>query len=139
VVEGGLLGDLPLTEIIIIWPWRSCSGADGYRLSPNRWAGLRERAGHRHQGQFGTEIARIDLARACAKSIAPVPPPDADADPTAAPETKPAETPPKPSDDPAAARAAARRAAAESQLKLVPPEGTVPRKTEDAPAGETKA
>jgi len=44
------------------------------------------------------------------------------------------EPPANPADDPAAARAAARRAAAESQLKLVVPEGSVPRQPEAPPA-----
>ena len=47
------------------------------------------------------------------------------------PSEKPKEKPPVlPEGDPAAARAAARRAAVEAQLKLVAPEGTVPRKQE---------
>ena len=61
------------------------------------------------------------------KSIAPVPSPADEA-------AKALEPPANPADDPAAARAAARRAAAESQLKLVGPEGSVPRKPEAPPA-----
>ena len=69
--------------------------------------------------------------------IAPVP--DA---PNPAESPKPAsEAPANPADDPGAARAAARRAAAESQLKLIAPEGAVPRQPESppAPASEPKA
>ena len=77
------------------------------------------------KGQFESEIARIDLNES-PKMIAPVPPPKD------GPPAGPA-GPVSNENDPGAARAAARRAAAESQLKLVAPEGTVPRKIEEAP------
>ena len=89
------------------------------------------------KGQFESEIARIDLDQQPQKMIAPVP--DA---PNPAEAPKPAsEAPANPADDPGAARAAARRAAAESQLKLIAPEGAVPRQPESppAPASEPKA
>lgn len=138
-----MLGGLSMTEIIIILGLALLLlGPDQLpSLAKSLGKGLRElrKATDDIKGQFETEMARIDLDAQPQKSIAPVPPPPADTD-TPVSETKPAEAPPpNPADDPAAARAAARRAAAESQLKLVPPEGTVPRKPEEPVAEEPKA
>jgi sec-independent protein translocase protein TatB len=143
-----MLGGLSMTEIIIILGLALLLlGPDQLpSLAKSLGKGLRElrKATDDIKGQFESEMARIDLDAPQQKSIAPVPPPppDVTAAGTSTPETKPAEAPPtNPADDPAAARAAARRAAAESQLKLVAPEGTVPRKTEEpaAAASEPKA
>jgi len=136
-----MLGGLSMTEIIIIL------GLALLLLGPDQLPSLAKSLGKvlrelrkatdDIKGQFETEMARIDLDAQPQKSIAPVPPPDAD---NPVPEAKPAEAPPpNPADDPGAARAAARRAAAESQLKLVTPEGTVPRKQEEPATGEPKA
>jgi len=78
------------------------------------------------KSQFEQEMAKVDLDEP--PRIAPVP----SAKPAIPDEAKPPEPPEMaaaalPHEDPAAARAAARRAAAESQLKLVAPEGTVPK------------
>jgi sec-independent protein translocase protein TatB len=131
-----MLGGLSMTEIIIILGLALLLlGPDQLpSLAKSLGKGLRElrKATDDIKGQFESEMARIDLDAPQQKSIAPVPPPPPDADSAPTPETKSAEAPPaNPADDPAAARAAARRAAAESQLKLVAPEGTVPRKTEE--------
>ena len=112
------------------------------QLAKSLGKGLRElrKATDDIKGQFESEIARIDLNEQ-PKSLAPVPPPPGDHD-----GPQPAPGPVSNENDPGAARAAARRAAAESQLKLVAPEGTVPRKPEEppvpaptAPAEESKA
>ena len=112
-----MLGGLSMTEIIIILGLALLLlGPDQLpSLAKSLGKGLRElrKATDDIKGQFESEIARIDLDQPSQKSIAPVP---------------------SPADDPAAARAAARRAAAESQLKLVGPEGSVPRKPEAPPA-----
>ena len=105
--------------------------------------GLREirKATDDLKGQFEEEIARIDTEPA-PRMIAPVPPPPDDPAAARAQARIAASNPPPPtavvdagaevvSDDPAAARAAARRAAA---LKLVPPEGAVPREEPASPA-----
>ena len=126
-----MLGGLSMTEIIIILGLALLLlGPDQLpSLAKSLGKGLRElrKATDDIKGQFESEIARIDLDQPSQKSIAPVPSP---ADEGA----KALEPPANPADDPAAARAAARRAAAESQLKLVGPEGSVPRKPEAPPA-----
>src|SRR5256884_9685511 len=131
-----MLGGLSMTEVIIILALAllllgpdqlpSLARALGKRLRELR------KATDDIRGQFESEIARIDLDQQPKKMIAPVP--DAPKPDEAA---KPAETPApptNPADDPGAARAAARRAAAESQLKLVGPEGSVPRQPQAPPA-----
>ena len=102
------------------------------QLARSLGKGLRElrRATDDIKSQFEQEIARVDLDPP-QRMIAPVPPPADAAGAGAAAATSgdaaaAVKSPPVP-DDPAAARAAARRAAAEAQLKLVPPEGTVPK------------
>jgi TatA/E family protein of Tat protein translocase len=129
-----MLGGLSMTEIIIILGLALLLlGPDQLpSLAKSLGKGLRElrKATDDIKGQFESEIARIDLDQQPQKSIAPVPPPDARKDEAA----KALEPPANPADDPAAARAAARRAAAESQLKLVGPEGSVPRPPEAPPA-----
>jgi sec-independent protein translocase protein TatB len=136
-----MLGGLSMTEIIIILGLALLLlGPDQLpSLAKSLGKGLRElrKATDDLKGQFDTEIARIDLDQQPQK-IAPVPsPPDAskaDAAPTpdaAAMSARPLA--PVVPDDPGAARAAARRAAAESQLKLVAPEGTVARQSELVP------
>jgi sec-independent protein translocase protein TatB len=140
-----MIGGLSMTEVIIILALALLLlGPDQLpSLAKSLGKGLRElrKATDDLKGQFESEIARIDLNEQQQKIIAPVPPPpDASSKPDAE-KPAPAELPPNPADDPAAARAAARRAAAESQLKLVAPEGTVARTPEPEPAaaGEPKA
>jgi len=127
-----MFGGLSMTEVVIILGLALLLlGPDQLpSLAKSLGKGLRElrKATDDIKGQFESEIARIDLDEA-PKAIAPVPPPDAPKEDAAA---KPPEPPANPADDPAAARAAARRAAAESQLKLVAPEGTVAHKPEEA-------
>jgi sec-independent protein translocase protein TatB len=138
-----MLGGLSMTEIIIILGLALLLlGPDQLpSLAKSLGKGLRElrKATDDIKGQFDSEIARIDLDQQ-QKAIAPVPaPPDAPKDEVPKP---PEATAPAPSDDPGAARAAARRAAAESQLKLVAPEGTVARRPDEpqsSPAEEPKA
>jgi sec-independent protein translocase protein TatB len=126
-----MFGGLSMTEVVIILGLALLLlGPDQLpSLAKSLGKGLRElrKATDDIKGQFESEVARLDLEET-PKAIAPVPPPDAPKDAA----EKPPEPPANPADDPAAARAAARRAAAESQLKLVPPEGTVPRKPEEA-------
>ena len=136
-----MLGGLSMTEIVIILALALLLlGPDQLpSLARSLGKGLRElrKATDDLKGQFESEIARIDLDQQPQKMIAPVP--DA---PNPAEAPKPAsEAPANPADDPGAARAAARRAAAESQLKLIAPEGAVPRQPESppAPASEPKA
>jgi sec-independent protein translocase protein TatB len=134
-----MLGGLSMTEVIIILALALLLlGPDQLpSLAKSLGKGLRElrKATDDIKGQFESEIARIDLDQQPQKTIAPVPSPDA-------PKLEEAKLPANPADDPGAARAAARRAAAESQLKLIAPEGTVARGS-DAPqtaaAGEPKA
>jgi sec-independent protein translocase protein TatB len=139
-----MIGGLSMTEIIIILALALLLlGPDQLpSLAKSLGKGLRElrKVTDDLKGQFESEIARIDLNEQ-PKMIAPVPPPADGANPDApAAAEKPPEPPPNPADDPAAARAAARRAAVESQLKLVAPEGTVPRKPEvEPPVEEQKA
>jgi sec-independent protein translocase protein TatB len=138
-----MIGGLSMTEIIIILGLALLLlGPDQLpQLAKSLGKGLRElrKATDDIKGQFESEIARIDLNEA-PKTIAPVPPPKDGAAPS------PTAGPVSNENDPGAARAAARRAAAESQLKLVAPEGTVPRKPDEAtppaaaaPAEESKA
>jgi sec-independent protein translocase protein TatB len=134
-----MLGGLSMTEVIIILALALLLlGPDQLpSLARSLGKGLRElrKATDDIKGQFESEIARIDLDQQPQKAIASVPSPDA-------PKLEEAKPPANPADDPGAARAAARRAAAESQLKLIAPEGTVARGS-DAPqtaaAGEPKA
>ncbi len=135
-----MLGGLSMTEIIIILALALLLlGPDQLpSLARSLGKGLRElrKATDDIKGQFESEIARIDLDQQPQKTIAPVPSPDA----SKAEETP--KLPANPADDPGAARAAARRAAAESQLKLVAPEGTVahqPDAPQTAAAEEPKA
>jgi len=139
-----MLGGLSMTEIIIILGLALLLlGPDQLpSLAKSLGKGLRElrKATDDLKGQFESEVARIDLNEQ-PKPIASVPPPPdaANTDASQAAGEKPAEPPPNPAEDPAAARAAARRAAV-SQLKLVPPEGTVARESEPAATpGEQKA
>jgi sec-independent protein translocase protein TatB len=139
-----MLGGLSMTEIIIILGLALLLlGPDQLpSLAKSLGKGLRElrKATDDLKGQFDSEIARIDLDQPPQekKMIAPVPTPmdaakeDAAATPDAAAMSAQSAAPAVP-DDPGAARAAARRAAAESQLKLVAPEGTVPRQDELVP------
>lgn len=142
-----MIGGLSMTEIIIILGLALLLlGPDQLpSLAKSLGKGLRElrKVTDDLKGQFDSEIARIDLNEA-PKPIAPVPaaPDAANADAQKTAPDKLPEPPPNPADDPAAARAAARRAAAAvSQLKLVPPEGTVARAPETgaAPGEEQKA
>jgi sec-independent protein translocase protein TatB len=141
-----MIGGLSMTEIIIILGLALLLlGPDQLpSLAKSLGKGLRElrKATDDLKGQFESEIARIDINNESQKMIAPVPPPpDANAAGPKPEGEKPPEPPANPADDPAAARAAARRAAMESQLKLVPPEGTVARTADAAPpaAEEQKA
>lgn len=130
-----MIGGLSMTEVIIILALALLLlGPDQLpSLARSLGKGLRElrKATDDLKGQFESEIARIDLNEQ-QKMIAPVPPPPDAAKPDAAKAEgeKPPEAPANPADDPAAARAAARRAAA---VKLVAPEGTVPRSPEGTP------
>lgn len=130
-----MIGGLSMTEIIIILALALLLlGPDQLpSLARSLGKGLRElrKVTDDLKGQFESEVARIDLNEQPEKMIAPVPPPPDAAKPDG---EKVPEPPPNPADDPGAARAAARRAAVESQLKLVAPEGTVPRKPEAEPA-----
>jgi sec-independent protein translocase protein TatB len=139
-----MLGGLSMTEVIIILALALLLlGPDQLpSLARSLGKGLRElrKATDDLKGQFESEIARIDLDQQPQKMIAPVP--DAPKPDGSAKLAEPPVPPANPADDPGAARAAARRAAAESQLKLVAPEGTVPRQPESpptAPAPEPKA
>jgi len=142
-----MLGGLSMTEIIIILGLALLLlGPDQLpSLAKSLGKGLRElrKATDDLKGQFESEVARLDIDEKPQQKIAPVPPPDADNRPAPTPdEVAMSGAPPAP-DDPGAARAAARRAAAEAaRLKLVAPEGTVPRATELVPppaAEEPKA
>jgi sec-independent protein translocase protein TatB len=132
-----MIGGLSMTEVIIILGLALLLlGPDQLpQLAKSLGKGLKElrRATDDIKNQFESEIARIDINEA-PKIMSPVPPPKDETGSAAVSNEN----------DPGAARAAARRAAAESQLKLVAPEGTVPRKTEEAPppalpAEESKA
>ena len=118
-----MIGGLSMTEVIIILALALLLlGPDQLpQLARSLGKGLKElrRATDDIKSQFEQEIARVDLDEP-PRAIAPVPSPGAPANADAPPSAAPPQ-------DPAAARAAARRAAAEQQqLKLVPPEGTVP-------------
>jgi sec-independent protein translocase protein TatB len=131
-----MIGGLSMTEVIIILGLALLLlGPDQLpSLAKSLGKGLRElrKATDDIKGQFESEIARIDLDAQPQKMIAPVPSPDAPKEDAPKP---PPEPPPNPADDPGAARAAARREAAASQLKLVAPEGTVPRNPQEPPSG----
>jgi sec-independent protein translocase protein TatB len=132
-----MLGGLSMTEIIIILGLALLLlGPDQLpTLAKSLGKGLRElrKVTDDLKGQFDSEIARIDLDQQPQKMIAPVPsPPDAPKPPEGTTPDAAAMSSKAP-DDPGAARAAARRAAAESQLKLVAPEGTVARSNELVP------
>jgi len=131
-----MIGGLSMTEVIIILGLALLLlGPDQLpTLAKSLGKGLREirKATDDLKGQFEQEIARIDVDTT--PRIAPVPTPAQAEDPAAAraiartAASLPPPPPPVPADaadDPAAARAAARRAA--SDLKLVPPDGTVPK------------
>src|SRR4051812_36349632 len=127
-----MLGGLSMTEIIIILGLALLLlGPDQLpSLAKSLGKGLRElrKATDDLKGQFESEVARLDLNEQPAK-IAPVPPPpDAAAAGSTPDAAAMSSAPPAVPDDPGAARAAARRAAAAAaQLKLISPEGTVPR------------
>jgi sec-independent protein translocase protein TatB len=138
-----MIGGLSMTEVIIILGLALLLlGPDQLpQMAKSIGKGLREirKATDDLKGQFEQEIARIEEEPR--RMIAPVPAPPAAgsaaaaADPAAARASArtAASLPPAPAApplpaDPAEARAQARRAAAEqAKLKLVPPEGTVPR------------
>jgi sec-independent protein translocase protein TatB len=121
-----MIGGLSMTEVIIILALALLLlGPDQLpTLAKSLGKGLRElrKATDDIKNQFEQEIAKVDLDEP-PRMIAPVPPPAEKA-------------PAAPADDPAAARAAARRAAAE--LKLVAPEGTVPREEPASPVDASK-
>ena len=145
-----MLGGLSMTEIIIILGLALLLlGPDQLpSLAKSLGKGLRElrKATDDLKGQFESEVARIDLNETPAK-IAPVPPPPDAATklPGATPDAAAMSSTPAAPEDPGAARAAARRAAAAAaQLKLISPEGTVPRAGGElvpppAPSEEPKA
>ena len=141
-----MIGGLSMTEVIIILGLALLLlGPDQLpQMAKSIGKGLREirKATDDLKGQFEQEIARIEEPQ---RMIAPVPPPPpldpaaaaaaAAADPATAranariaASAPPAPVAPPAPADPAEARATARRAAADAaRLKLVPPEGTVPR------------
>jgi len=119
-----MIGGLSMTEVIIILALALLLlGPDQLpQLARSLGKGLRElrKATDDIKSQFEQEIAKVDMNLEETPRIAPVPPPAAQSSAAASA-----------ADDPGAARAAARRAAAEQQqLKLVPPEGTVPKPAE---------
>jgi len=128
-----MIGGLSMTEVIIILGLALLLlGPDQLpTLAKSLGKGLKElrKATDDIKSQFESEIARIDINEP-PKMISPVPPPPKD--------ESGAPLPVSDESDPGAARAAARRAALESQLKLVPPEGTVPRAAPE-PAAEAQA
>ncbi|MCA1825569.1 MAG: twin-arginine translocase TatA/TatE family subunit [Myxococcales bacterium] len=121
-----MIGGLSMTEVIIILGLALLLlGPDQLPvLAKSLGKGLRElrKATDDLKGQFEQEIARVDLEPP--RMIAPVPPPPPDDPAAARAEARTAAAAPA-ADDPAAARAAARRAAAD--LKVVAPDGTVPK------------
>lgn len=139
-----MIGGLSMTELIIILGLALLLlGPDQLpNLAKSLGKGLREirKATDDLKGQFEKEMVNLEDLATPRNVIAPVPPPATPAadDPAAARANArlAASTPPPPeaADDPAGARAAARRAAATSAgLKLVQPEGTVPREGPPAP------
>jgi sec-independent protein translocase protein TatB len=137
-----MIGGLSMTELIIILGLALLLlGPDQLpQLAKSLGKGLREirKATDDLKGQFEEEIARIDTD-AAPRMIAPVPPPPDDPAAARAQARIAASNPPAPPPvvdagaevgDPAAARAAARRSA----VKLVPPEGAVPREEPASPA-----
>ena len=142
-----MIGGLSMTEVIIILGLALLLlGPDQLpQLAKSLGKGLREirKATDDLKGQFEQEIARIDIDEKPHAMIAPVPTPAADPAEARAIARNTASAPPAPAAtapaDPGEARAAARRAAAESaKLKLVAPEGAVPREEPalTAPAAE---
>ena len=142
-----MIGGLSMTEVIIILGLALLLlGPDQLpQMAKSIGKGLREirKATDDLKGQFESEIAKFEEEPK--RMIAPVPPPPLDPaaaaaataakDPAAAranarmvASAPPAPVAPPAPADPAEARATARRAAADAaRLKLVPPEGTVPR------------
>jgi sec-independent protein translocase protein TatB len=140
-----MIGGLSMTEVIIILGLALLLlGPDQLpQLAKSIGKGLREirKATDDLKGQFEQEIARVDLDEKPHAMIAPVPTPAADPAEARAIARNAASAPPAPAPaapaDPGEARAAARRAAAESaKLKLVAPEGAVPREEPASPAAE---
>jgi sec-independent protein translocase protein TatB len=141
-----MIGGLSMTEVIIILGLALLLlGPDQLpQLAKSLGKGLREirKATDDLKGQFEQEIARIDIDEKPHAMIAPVPTPAADPAEARAIARNAASAPPAPAPvaapaDPGEARAAARRAAAESaKLKLVAPEGAVPREEPASPAAE---
>src|SRR5947209_6886995 len=121
-----MLGGLSMTELMFILGLALLLlGPDQLpTLARSLGKGLRElrKATDDIKGQFESEIARIDLddTEKTRRMISSVPLVPSETTST----TPPAETAPA-AQDPAAARAAARREATE--LKIVAPEGTVPK------------
>ena len=132
-----MIGGLSMTELIIILGLALLLlGPDQLpSLARSLGKGLRElrKATDDIKGQFESEIARIDLDQQPQKMIAPVPDATKTETPKPGEPAKHPEPPANPADDPGAARAAARRAAADAQLRLVAPEGSVPRQQEPPP------
>ena len=141
-----MIGGLSMTEVIIILGLALLLlGPDQLpQMAKSIGKGLREirKATDDLKGQFESEIAKFEEEPK--RMIAPVPPPPLDPAAAAAAAAKdpaaaranarmvasapPAPVAPPAPADPAEARATARRAAADAaRLKLVPPEGTVPR------------
>jgi sec-independent protein translocase protein TatB len=125
-----MIGGLSMTEVIIILGLALLLlGPDQLpQLARSLGKGLRElrKTTDDLKSQFEQEIAKVDLDET--PRIAPVPSEKPASTDPATPAPPAAAMPAAlPQEDPAAARAAARRAAAESQLKLVAPEGTVPK------------
>ena len=139
-----MIGGLSMTELIIILGLALLLlGPDQLpQLAKSLGKGLREirKATDDLKGQFEQEIARIDVDPA-PRMIAPVPSAVEGDDPAAARANArlAASAPPQDPNEPAAARAAARRAADSAKLKLVAPEGTVPRQGEAPAAPPTSA
>lgn len=126
-----MIGGLSMTELIIILGLALLLlGPDQLpQLARQLGKGLRElrKTTDDLKSQFEQEIARVDIDEP-PRMIASVP------------AEKPADKPALvPGTDPAAARAAARRAANDAQLKLIAPEGTVPRATEGSAPPATAA
>jgi sec-independent protein translocase protein TatB len=138
-----MIGGLSMTEVIIILGLALLLlGPDQLpQLAKSLGKGLREirKATDDLKGQFEQEIARIDIDEKPHAMIAPVPTPAADPAEARAIARNAASAPPAPAAaapaDPGEARAAARRAAAESaKLKLVAPEGALPKEEPALPS-----
>jgi sec-independent protein translocase protein TatB len=136
-----MIGGLSMTEVIIILGLALLLlGPDQLpQLAKSLGKGLREirKATDDLKGQFEQEIARIDIDEKPHAMIAPVPTPAADPAEARAIARNAASAPPAAAApaDPGEARAAARRAAAESaKLKLVAPEGALPKEEPALPS-----